>query len=206
VWEDKSTTVNYEIFYTTKHSSGLLWSVPHNISESWDDSRSPAIGTDNSNNVHVVWGKKTPTNSEIFYATKPSGGSWPTPANISSNSGNSAVPDIATDSNSHLHVVWCDNTPGYYEIYYITSSDGISWSAPDNISHSSDNSVAPAIAIGSNLNVVWQEQVTASNQEIYYASAAIPTEGGGGGGGLSGGAIAGIVVGSCVAAGLIASS
>jgi len=34
------------------------------------------------------------------------------------NSGWSEHPGIAVDSNDHLHIVWDDNSPGNFEIYY----------------------------------------------------------------------------------------
>jgi hypothetical protein len=202
VWQDDSLTHN-EIYYANSTDGGTTWSPPVIITGDDYISVYPDIAIDSSSNLHVVWQDGIP--SEIYYAISPDGSSWSHLVNISRNpSSNSRYPDIAIDSSSNLHVVWQDDSSGNWEICYATSADGVTWSAPDNISNNSGNSYAPAIAIDNNDNphVVWQEQVSASNWEIYYASAAIPT--GGRGGGLSGGAIAGIVVGSCAAAGLIA--
>jgi hypothetical protein len=74
----------------------------------------------------------------------------------------SQFPDIATDSSNAIHVVWSDDTPGAYEIYYRKSDDGGStWT--------SGESLGPDIAIdsGDSIHVVWHDG-TPGNAEIYY--------------------------------------
>jgi hypothetical protein len=202
VWQDNSPT-HWEIYYATSTDGGATWSTPVIITGDDYISEYPDIAIDSSSNLHVVWQDGIP-NSEIYYAISPDGGtSWSHLVNISRNpSSKSELPDITIDNDDNLHVVWDDDATSDWEIYYATSSDGVWWSTPDNISHSTEYSGGAAIAIDNsdNPHVVWQEYVDGWNWEIYYASPV----GGGGGGGLSGGAIAGIVVGSCaVAAGLI---
>lgn len=44
---------------------------------------------------------------------------WTAAKRISWTPGYSTFPDIAVDSSGTIHVVWYDDTPGDYEIYYI---------------------------------------------------------------------------------------
>lgn len=191
----------YEIYYATK-PSGDPWSTAVNVSHNSGDSYYPAIATDNSNNLHVVWEDLTPGNYEILYSISEDGGlTWSTSVNISNNEDSSVFPDIATDSNNGLHVVWSDWTPGNLEIYYASKPSGGSWSTPENISNSEHDSNTPAIAIDNhirNLRVVWSEQVDLTRLEIMYASAPLPEEAAEGG--LSIYAIVGIAVGGAAAA------
>jgi hypothetical protein len=202
-WQQYITSGNHEIYYVTK-PSGESWSTPVNISDNSEDSLYPAIATDNSDNIHVVWEDLTPGNLEILYVAKPSDGSWSTPVNISNNDGSSVFPDIATDSNNGLHVVWSDWTPGNLTIYYASKPSGGSWSTPESISNDEDDSNTPAIAIDNNsrnLRVVWAEQFELTRWEIMYASAPLPQEAAEGG--IPWGTIAGAVVGGvAVAAGI----
>ena len=49
------------------------------------------------------------------------------------------------DSSGHLHVVWDDNTPGSYAIYYKRSTDeGATWTANKRLTWNSGNSLQPA--------------------------------------------------------------
>ena len=191
----------YEIYYATK-PSGDPWSTPVNISKNSGDSLYPAIATDNSNNLHVVWEDLTPGNYEILYSISMDGGlTWPTQVNISDSDDSSVFPDIATDSNNGLHVVWSDWTPGNLEVYYASKPSDGSWSTPENISNSEDDSNTPAIAVDNssrNLHVVWSEQIAALDWEVMYASAPLPEEAAEGG--LSWPVIVGIAVGGVAAA------
>ena len=45
---------------------------------------------------------------------------WATPVNVSNTPGASARPRIAVSEGNKLHVVWYDDTPGNFDIYYTT--------------------------------------------------------------------------------------
>lgn len=77
---------------------------------------------------------------------------------------------MTVDGSDHVHVVWCDGTPGNYEIYYKKSTDaGATWSQNQRLTWTPMASSSPDIkadAFG-NLHVVWQED-TPGSIEIYY--------------------------------------
>ncbi len=50
--------------------------------------------------------------------TPAAGADWSVNKRLSWTSGNSGYAAIAIDSADRLHVVWCDLTPGNWEIYY----------------------------------------------------------------------------------------
>ena len=90
------------------------------ITRAFSYSFRPTIAADSAGNAHVAWQNgDSPTNFEIYYRKSTNGGStWLTNQRLSWNSGGSKDPLIAVDSSSNLHVVWGDDTPGNYEIYY----------------------------------------------------------------------------------------
>ncbi len=169
VWYD-DTPGNSDILYSTKPSGGS-WSSSVNISNNSGGSGIPRIAIDGSSGLHVVWFDDTPGNFDILYSTKPSGGSWSDPVNVSNNSGDSGYPGIAMDGSGGLHVVWSDDTPGNLDIFYSTKPSGGSWSTSVNISDNLGNSKYPAIAIDSSggLHVVWHDN-TPGNYDIFYST------------------------------------
>jgi len=147
------------------------WGATKRITWTSSDSYDPEIAIDSNNNLHLVWCDYTPGNSEIYYKRSTDGGlTWSGSKRLTWNSGNSVYPAIAIDSNNNLHVVWCDSTPGNWEIYYKRSTDGgLSWGAMKRLTWNSGSSCDPAIAIDSNnnLHVMWHDW-TPGNWEIYY--------------------------------------
>ena len=189
VWRDD--TVFPQVVYAAS-ADGITWSDPVAVCWCFDGPYGAriAVGSD----IHVVWEDAFTGPYDIFYASSADGEKWPGPVvDISYNSGTSAAPDIALDGDGNLHLLWEDDTGGDCDILYATSADGVSWSDPVNISNTPGNSTAPAIATGSDLHAVWDDD-TPGNDDIFYATKAAPPAG------LSGGAIAGIVIGSLVGA------
>ena len=120
LWEDFPIAGgNKEIFYKNSSDGGITWSGLIRLTWSWGDSYSPSIAADLAGSIHVIWEDATPGNSEIFHKTSTDGGaSWLGVTRLTWNSGISWWPSVATDSSNDIHVVWGDNTPGNYEIFY----------------------------------------------------------------------------------------
>jgi hypothetical protein len=89
--------------------------------------------------------------------------------NLSNNTGDSEDPRIAASDNN-VYAVWQDNTPGNSEIFFAASSDsGTSFTSSVNLSNTSQDSIAPQIAVsGSNVYVAWVEKVSSSNWEVFF--------------------------------------
>ena len=70
---------------------------------------------------------------------------------------------------SNIYVVWDDNTPGNYEIYFKKSDDGgVTWTTAKGLQTMQVPLYDPAIAVdGSNIYVVWDDD-TPGNGEIYF--------------------------------------
>jgi len=95
---------------------------------------------------------------------------WTPAKRLTWTAGDSAWPAIAVDLTNNIHVVWYDDTPGNYEIYYKRSTDiGITWSPGKRLTWTAGQSVYPAVALGSTntIHVVWNDDST-GNPEIFY--------------------------------------
>jgi hypothetical protein len=116
VWFDYSPG-NAEIYYKKSTNGGTSWTTKR-LTFNSSLSMLPVIATDSSNRIHVTWKDDRPGNNEIYYKRSTNGGiSWAT-KRLTYNSGGSDFPALALGSNSHIHVVWEDDTPGNGEIYY----------------------------------------------------------------------------------------
>lgn len=172
VWQEESPG-NEEIFYKQSTDGGANWSQ-NRLTWNSGNSSWPAIAVDSNNHIHVVWQDKSPGNNdnEIFYKQSTDEGLNWTTKRLTWTAGFSSYPVIASDSNNHLHVVWCEDPTFYhYEIYYKRSTDkGENWTTK-RLTWFSGDSYEPAIAVDSNnhLHVVWYDRKTyIGNYEIYY--------------------------------------
>ena len=116
VWDD-STPGTGEIYHKKSTDGGATWTTKR-LTYNSGGSYYPSIAVDSSDNLHIAWHDYTPGNAEIFYKQSTNGGSNWTTKRLTFNSGNSDIPAIAIGSNDHIHVVWQDDSPGDYEIYY----------------------------------------------------------------------------------------
>jgi len=172
VWfGDPEGWINSIVFYQKSMDGGNTWTPRKGLTLTSPRSEYPAITVDLSDNLHVVWVDGTSANLEIYYDKSTDGGETWTPAKkLTDNLGLSMRPDIATDLSSNPHMVWSDNTPGNYEIYYEKSVDGGSaWITAKRISWIPGWSGAPTIAadFSGSLHVVWPDN-SPGNSEIYF--------------------------------------
>ncbi len=176
VWSDW-TPGNSELFYKRSTNGGTAWSSAKRLTWTSSSSYNPAIATEPGtlfDTVHVVWGDYTPGNYEIYYKRSSDGGTtWGASQRLTWTSAGSEYPAIALDSSNIVHVIWSDNAPGKYELYYKRSTDGgTSWSASQRLTWTPGSSASPiepdiAIASGDDIHVVW-DSYAPGNEEIYY--------------------------------------
>jgi len=132
------------------------------------------VVVDSIGTVHVLWHSYDPAiwQWQIFYTSKPAGGSWASPVSISQNppgTGWAQWPALAVDSNDTLHAVW-QHYGGNWEIEYASKPASGAWSAPVNVSNTLTESLDPAIAAGPGaVYVVWVDW-SLGNWDIFFAT------------------------------------
>jgi BNR repeat-like domain len=147
------------------------WTPAKRLTWTLGASTSPVIAVDAAGHLHAFWQDYSPGNFELYYKKSTDGGdTWTANKRLTWNSGDSATKDVGVDSAGHLYVIWQDNTPGHWEIYFKKSTDGgDTWTASKRLTWSSYDSSAPAIAVDSagHLHVAWL-YFGPSNGEIHY--------------------------------------
>jgi hypothetical protein len=118
VWSD-GTPGNSEIFYKKSTNGGASWSPSLRLTSNSGQSLSPSICSDANAYLHLVWHDLSPGNAEIYYRKSTNGGTtWTAAQRLSWNSGDSRSANVAAFGSDNYHVVWADDTPGAYEIFY----------------------------------------------------------------------------------------
>ena len=167
-----------DIYYKRSTDSGSTWSAITRLCWTFSNSDKPSIAIDSSGGIHVVWEDYSPMNYDVYYKRSTDGGTtWSTLNRLTWNTGESQAPVICADSGSGIHVVWYDNTPGNYEIFYKRSTDyGASWSGTSRYTWNTGWSNYSVIAAGPSggIHILWSDD-TPSNIELYYRNS---TDGG----------------------------
>ena len=94
------------------------------------------LTNDPSGNLFAIWSRSNGTNSIIQTSTKPVGGSWSSPVDLSATGQDSVIPQISSDSYGNVMAIWRRSTgvdTGVIETSFKLSSSN-SWSSPEVIS------------------------------------------------------------------------
>jgi hypothetical protein len=150
---------DYEIRLKQSRDGGTSWISKRLTWTAWN-SADPDIVIDSNDHIHLVWHEGTNGIEDIYYKkSTDNGDSWTTGLQLTSNTGYSLYPSIATDSNNDIHIVWRDGTPGYEEIFYLKSTDGGTTWTSKRLTWAKTTLYDPDIAIDSNDNLylVWSD-------------------------------------------------
>lgn len=162
----------YDIYYAYKPVGGT-WSAPENLTEILGASQSsfyPAIDVDSQDRIWTAWQTGvSDTASDLWSRSKPAGGAWEAPVKISTSDKQNLNVDIYIGPDDVPHVVWRNNDPGTYDVYYSKFSGG-AWGFPLNVSATGPPSYSPRLAGDSlgNLFVVWWEDVGGGGFDIRF--------------------------------------
>jgi len=128
VWHD-NTSKNWQILYVSKPVDGP-WSLPTPVWSSGGRSWFAALAVGGEGYLHLVWEERTPDNWEVLYTSRPPGGSWASPENVSGTAGMSRRPALAVAGDGFPHVVWQDEAGGNLRLRYAARGQDGSWSSP----------------------------------------------------------------------------
>jgi hypothetical protein len=121
-------------------------------------------------NVHIVWQDNRDGNYEIYYKRSANQGlTWGNDTRLTNSSYFSEFPVISAWPPPNVHIVWCDERDGNYEIYYKRSGDqGITWGSDVRLTVNNAESSYPDMSVyGSTLHIVWDDKRDGLWQ-VYY--------------------------------------
>ena len=169
-WRDSTFGGNDEILFRRSTDGGATWGAAQRLTSNAGVSCSPSVAA-TSTNVYVAWQDDTyGGNQEILFRRSTNNGTtWDPIRRLTNNAGFSQRPSVAT-SESNVYVVWSDNTPGGYEVFFRASGDGgASWGAIQRLTNNAGSSASPSITTsGSTVYVAWQDDTFDGNDEILF--------------------------------------
>ncbi|HJZ62799.1 MAG TPA: PKD domain-containing protein [Candidatus Acidoferrum sp.] len=172
VWE--SDTGARGILFSRSLDAGNSFSAPVMLSTNTGGSMAPQMALDPAGNINVVWEDDILSASDItFSRSQDHGATFSAPKSLSHNVGNSNSAMIAVDLSGNINVVWENDSPGNFDIFYTRSTDGgQNFSALLNLSNSPGTAKSAQIAtdLGGNINVVWADNTPPSfSTDIYFS-------------------------------------
>ena len=160
VWSHDPGSHTYVVQAATRAPGGT-WSAPADLSAPGASARTPQIAVAPSGAATVVWTKalmSTPASGVIQSASRPAGGSWSSPADLSPSGSYASGPQVATDAAGAATAVWT-RLSGSYVTEAATRPAGGDWSASTALSApGQDTFTTPQVATGPNGRtiVLWQ--------------------------------------------------
>jgi ethanolamine utilization microcompartment shell protein EutL len=117
VWED--TLREGEIYYKKSTTGGVSWTTTKRLTWTSGLSQQPFLATDLAGTLYVVWGDNSPGNLELYgKKSTDAGTTWTTSQRLTWTSAESLTPGFVADSLGDFNIVWSDNLPGNFEIYF----------------------------------------------------------------------------------------
>jgi PKD domain len=147
VWRYEYESAHFVIQGSTS-SPGGAWSVPADLSEEAGSASEPSVAVDSSGGATAVWRRPTGIYNVVESSTRPAGGSWSSPVELSEAGQNASYADIAVAPGGNATAVWC-RFDGIDSIAQSSSRpvDG-SWSEPVDLSEAGQSAYETEIAVG----------------------------------------------------------
>jgi hypothetical protein len=174
VWSDYRNG-DYDIYFAHRPAAGS-WEANVRVNDdSGTASQSePRIAVDGSGNSYAVWTDYRDGDNNIYFAYRPTGGSWGVNVQVNDNDGTAdqKFPTIAVDGSGNAYAAWYDLRNGDSDIYFAYRPAGGSWGANVKVNDDTDAALQsqPAIAVDGSGNsyAVWWD-VRNGNDDIYFA-------------------------------------
>ncbi len=154
-------------------TDGINWSmVPADLfPPSALVSSAPQISVDPSGLFVAIWSINSGGIDIVQTSTSTDGVTWSSPVSISNPGSDSVSPVVKGDSLGGFIAVWKSNIGGFFVIQTSTSTDGIVWTTPVDVSDPASDSSDPQLAVDGSGNYVAVWEFIESLRNIIQASA-----------------------------------
>ena len=142
-------------YFAYSYDRGLSWTAQSFFATTYENAHFPSMDVYDSL-PYIVSQGDSGGQGEIFLKCPLD---WGIPQRISFTPGHSTLPAIVIDDNFDCHIVWQDDTPGNWEIYYCCAQYQSGVSDTINLSNNSNSSdMYPSISIynSNEVHIIWE--------------------------------------------------
>ena len=155
------------IIQSSTSQSGGPWSTPVNISALGGDGAQPQLAVDSTGLVTAIWSRSNGSSYIIQSSTRPRGGTWSAPVDLSATGSNAWNPQVTVDSTGLATAVWDRFVSTHHRIQVSTRPLGGTWSAPFDLSPAGQNAADGKVVVDSDglVSAIWARNnvIQASN-------------------------------------------
>jgi len=178
---------DWDIYFNYSADNGVTWQTNDLRLDTGDapgasSSGVPQLSSDDNGHVYAVWDDSRNGRSDIYFNySADSGVTWQTSdmrldTGDSPGASSSSFPQLSSDGNGYVYVVWHDNRNGKTDIYFNYSKDnGMTWQITDTRLDTGDSpgvngSRNPQLSSDSNgcVYVVWDDERNGNKEDIYF--------------------------------------
>ncbi len=156
VWSRFDGTV-YRVQAASKPVGGA-WGAPVDLSAAGEDAGEPNVAIDPAGNAVAVWSRSNGANTIIQAASKPAGGAWGTPDDLSLPGEDADEPDVALDQAGNAVAVWQRYNGSEYIVQTASKPAGGTWGAVIHLSTAGEDAFGAEVAVNAAGDAVaaWQ--------------------------------------------------
>ncbi len=137
---------------------GGSWSAGTNLSTPGQQADRPQIAIDAQGNAIAAWERSDGSHYIVQAATRPPGGSWSAPDDLSAAGQNATNPMLAVNPGGEAITVWERYNGSHFVVQVATRDAGGGWSAATNLSAAAKDGTRPRVALdpGGDAVVLWR--------------------------------------------------
>ena len=121
---------------------------PANLSATGQNAEAPDVAVDAAGDTVAVWSRYNGTHDIVQSASRPAGGTWSAPVDLSVAGRNATEPQVALDGAGNAVAVWSRYDGADYIVQASARPAGRDWEQPLDLSTTGESAEAPQVAIG----------------------------------------------------------
>jgi hypothetical protein len=147
VWQ-RSNGTNVFVQAASRPAGGA-WQQPVNLSQPGQNAEEPELAVDPQGDAVAVWRRSDGSNLRVQAASKPAGGAWQAPVNLSEAGQSATEQSVAFDSQGNAVAVWTRFDGSNYIIQAAFRAAGGAWQEPVNLSQAGQTAELPQVVLDS---------------------------------------------------------
>ena len=153
------------IIQSSTSTDGVTWSTPVDLSAVGQSATSPQVTVDGTGTAIAVWTRSDGTDNIVQASTRPRGGSWSTPDDVSAVGQSASAPQVTVDGTGTAIAVWNRSNGSNDIVQSSVLPSGGSWSTPEDVSAPSGSAFQQQVTVDSTglVTVIWNRSNGSNN-------------------------------------------